>query len=436
MFDDRSFHDPCGTRSAIASLFAPEAVLAAIVGLEAALARVQGEMGLIPAPAAAAIATAAASWTPDPAAVARHRARVGHPMVAILDAFSDAIAPEGQEWLHFGTTTADVFRSVSTLLLQQSADLMDQAMARIETRLADLAAEHRATPMIGRTLGRHALPVSFGYKVCVWLSELRRDRERLQAWRAHFPSGVLSGAVGTHAAMGPMGPEVERRVMALLGLGAPDPVDTKGAQDIFAEFAAALAIAARGCQRIAQEIFLLQGDDIREVSLVSHAVGSSTMPHKVNPSLCVEIMSRASEVSAMLPVFLEWIVVIHERDSAIHYPALEQLCTDMAQILSCTEGLLAQLVVHPEAMVANIDRTRGAVLTESVTVQLAGRMGRRTAHERMQVAVARMNADGLSLAEALALDPGCAGVVLPQASELLGEAPALVDACLTRLGYR
>jgi len=435
MLDDRDFLDPCHTRAAIGALFAPEATLTRIARFEQALAQVQSDLGLIPPQAAEAIARGAGAWVPDLAALLRHRARVGHPMVAILDALSEAIDPAGQEWLHFGTTTADVFRTVQMGLLQDAARLMDQAMLRIEGQLAALARAHRATPMVGRTLGRHALPISFGYKVAGWLTQIRRDRERLAAWAAHFPSGVLSGAVGTHAAMGALGPEVERRVLARLGLGAPDPVDTKGAQDVFAEYGAALAIAARGCHRLAQEVFLLQGDDFGEVSVRNPAVGSSTMPHKVNPTLCIEIMSRAPEVCAVLPVLLEWIVTIHERDSAMHMSAVQQMTLDMAQILSCTEGLLAQLVVHPEAMLANLGRTRGAVMTEALTVALAARLGRRTAHERMREAVQRMTLGGRTLAQVLADDPDCAGLTLPDPAQMMGQAPALVDACLKHLGF-
>lgn len=435
MLDERDFLDPCATRGAVAALFAPDSVLTRIARFEATLAEVQAGLGLIPAAAAKAIGKGAQSWRPDTAQVRRHRKRVGHPMVAILDAFSEGIDPEGHEWLHFGTTTADVFRTVLMGLLHETAQVLDQAMARIERRLAALARAHRATPMVGRTLGRHALPISFGYKVVVWLTQLRRDRDRLAAWAAHFPSGVVSGAVGTHAAMGPLGPEVERRVLAQLGLGAPDPVDSKGSQDVFAEFGAALAIAARGFQRLAQEVFLLQGDDFGELSIRNPAVGSSTMPHKVNPTLCVEIMSRAPEVSALLPVLLDWVVTIHERDSAIHAGTVEQMCLDFAQLVSCAEAMIQNLVVHPEAMRANLGRTRGAIMTEALTVALAERLGRRSAHERMREIVQRMTREGLSLAEAVAGDPDCAAVGVPDPAQMLGEAPSLVDAGLARLGY-
>lgn len=435
MLDERDFLDPCATRAAVAALFAPETVLNRIARFEGVLAETQAALGLIPAGAAEAIARGTRDWVPDPARVRDHRARVGHPMVAVLDVLGGAIDPSGHEWLHFGTTTADVFRTVMMLLLHETARLLDQAMQRIERRLAALARTHRATPMVGRTLGRHALPISFGYKVAVWLTQMRRDRDRLAGWAAHFPSGVVSGAVGTHAAMGPLGPEVERQVLARLGLGTPDPVDCKGSQDVYAEFGAALAIAVRGCQRVAQEIFLLQGDDFGELSIRNPDIGSSTMPHKVNPTLCVEVMSRAPEVSAMLDVLLGWVVTIHERDSAIHAATLGQMCVDAGQVLSCTEALLDNLVVHPEAMRANLDRTRGAIMTEALTVALAERLGRRSAHERMREIVRRMARDGLTLAEAVAHDPDCAALGVPDPAQMLGEAPALVDACLNRLGY-
>jgi adenylosuccinate lyase len=115
--------------------------------------------------------------------------------------------------------------------------------------------------------------------------------------------------------------------------------------------------------------------------------------------------------------------------------SVQQMTLDMAQILSCTEGLLDQLVVHPEAMLANLGRTRGAVMTEALTVALADRLGRRTAHERMREVALRMSRTGQTLAEALADDPDCAGLPLPEPAQMMGQAPALVDACLARLGF-
>jgi adenylosuccinate lyase len=338
--------------------------------------------------------------------------------------------------------------------LHRMVDELITAMRRIEGQMADLALRHRATPMIGRTLGRHALPITFGYKVATWLTAQRADIERLLSWQARFASGVLSGAVGTHAVMGAAGRRVEdvmqrlglgrpqivdskgRRVedvMQRLGLGRPQIVDSKGRTDVFADFAAALAIAARNQAHVAQEVFLLQGYDIREVSLASTAIGSSTMPHKSNPTACIEVMSRAREVAAALPVMLEWILIIHERDTAQHGALLEEMCIDMGQIVSCTEGMFAQLVVHPDHMRHNLGRTRGAILTEGVTADLALTMGRRSAHHLMREISARMAEEGRSLAEVMAMDERTAHVAVPHEDEAYGLAPQMVDDCLRDL---
>lgn len=435
MFDDKTAVDPSGLRAAIAAWLAPEATLAQAIRLEVALAEVQAEQGVIPAAAAREIARAAAEAPPGVDRVLEHRERVGHPMVAILEAFSEGLAPEAAEWLHFGTTTADVFRTVRMVQMHRVARDFIAALRQVEGGMAELARAHRATPMIGRTLGRHALPITFGYKVTVWMSDIRRCIDRIEAWRSRYPSGVLSGAVGTHAVMGQAGPAVEAAVMSRLGLGAPQAADSKGSTDVFADFGSALAIAARVAGRIAQEVFLLQGDDIRELSLKSSAVGSSTMPHKSNPTLCIEVMSRSREVAATLATLLEWIVIIHERDSAQHGAALEQMCTDMAQVLSCMTGLMRCLEVHPDRMAHNLGRTRGAILAENVTLQLSATIGRRTAHGLMHEATARMARDGSTLAEALAADPRTADLAVPAETEAFGLAPELVDRTLAELGY-
>src|SRR5690606_36097903 len=145
--------------------------------------------------------------------------------------------------------------------------------------LVPLAHQHRATPMIGRTVGRHALPITFGLKVCSWISENRRSIERLQSWINRSNTGMLTGAVGSYAALGQDALALEKDVLHEFGVGDPLPVDWKGSRDMHAEFGGLAAIVASTWRRIAQEIFLLQSDDIRELEDPSPFVGSSTMPH-------------------------------------------------------------------------------------------------------------------------------------------------------------
>lgn len=433
LFSEKTWLDPHGSRRRIADLFTPEATIAAMLEVEVALAKAQAELGVIPTEAAREIERSAACRPVTPDAVRTHAATVGHPMVAVLDAWCERLDPLAAQSLHFGTTTSDIFRTVRIRQLHQVVVVLVDQMRAIEQRLARLAHKHRATPMIGRTLGRHGLPITFGMKLAGWLFEHRRCIERLQAWRDRFATGALSGAVGTYSITGDFGPVIEARVMELLGLGVPDPVDQKGAMDGFAEFGAALAIAARCHGRMAQEIFLLQGDDIRELAVATSAVGSSTMPHKTNPTLAIEVMSRSREVAGVLPILLEWMLTIHERDSAQHGGALEQMCIDMGQVVSCMGALLDVLVVLPENMRRNMDRTGGAVLTEALTAALAPSIGRRAAHDILNSACRRMAETGRDLVELLREHPDTHAVVLPTMEECVGQAPQIVDRTLAAL---
>lgn len=435
MFDDKTAYDPSGLQARVAEVVSHQASLNGAIRFEQALARVQAREGLIPEAAAQEIDKCGSDTPPTLAEVIAHRTRLGHPMVAILDAFSARLSPESAEWLHYGVTTADVFRTVRMTQIHDCADLFIRAMDKLEADLAVCAAEHRATPMMGRTLGRHALPITFGQKVAIWMRDTRNSINRLKAWKERYPSGVASGAVGTHSVMKEAGPMVEAALMAELGLGSPDPIDAKGSMDVFADFGSALAIAARVFGRIAQEIFLLQGDDIHEVTLRTTAVGSSTMPHKSNPTLCIEVLSRAREVSAALPVLLEWIGIMHERDSAQHGAILEQLCLDMAQVLSCMDGLLASVTVNEVRMRENLKRTRGAILAEGVTVELARSIGRRSAHHLVGKAVKVMQSQNVSLAEAMAQEETLSEVAVPDEAEAIALASQMVDRQLEQLGY-
>lgn len=161
----------------------------------------------------------------DPEVWAHQRVVLGHPLVAVLETWMARLEPPSRESLHCGATTADLFNTVLVLQLRQAGALLLAKMAAIEGRLSALAAMQRATPIVARTLGRHAQPIAFGLKVATWLAEHRRSMERLQAWRRRCQTGILSGAVGTCAALGDEGPLIGQEVMAALELGPPEAVD-------------------------------------------------------------------------------------------------------------------------------------------------------------------------------------------------------------------
>lgn len=387
---------------ALREVFSAPSSIGHIMAFEAALARVQSRHGLIPEPAACDIGRKAGFAHFPVDEWARQRERVGHPLVSILEAWMTRLEPASREWLHYGATTADLFNTVLVLQLQQAGRLLAQQMRDIEQRLAALAWAHRATPMVARTLGRHAQPFTFGLKVATWLAEHRRSIERLEAWLTRYRTGILSGAVGTYAAFGEQGPAIEREVMAELGLDTPETVDWKGSRDRFAEFGCAVALAARTCGHVAHEIFLLGGDDLDEVRETNGAVGSSTMPHKSNPTFCIDAVSRSREVSARLQPLLEWVFVIYDRDSSQHGDTLRDMCVGMGDLLSSLSRVLDTLVVLPQNMAANLARTQGMVMSEAMTFALAERIGKHTAHLEMQGLARTARERGCSLQEAAA----------------------------------
>ncbi|MDP9895006.1 adenylosuccinate lyase [Variovorax boronicumulans] len=406
-----------------------------IMQVEAALARVQTRFGIVPATAAEEITAKATQEHFLPRSLAHHRARVGHPLVAVLEAWKEHLSAEAQEWVHFGATTADVFNTVLIMQLRQAGAAFRFRMREIGEGMALLAERHRTTPMVARTLGRHALPFTFGMKVGVWLTEHCRSMERLERWQQLYQTGILSGAAGTYAALGQHGPKIEAEVMAELGLGEPEAVDWKGSRDRFAELGCNIAMAARAYGHVAQEIFLLAGDDIDELREAGSAVGSSTMPHKSNPTLCIEVISRSREVSARLSPLMEWMMVIYDRDSEQHGDVLRDMCVGLGDVIETFSQLIRTLVVMPENMARNLERTQGMVYSEAITFALAERVGKQSAYAAMKKAVALARESGCTLQQAVAKAPEFSSLLEYDGSVLtagrnIGLAPEVADAAV------
>lgn len=424
--------------AAMRKVFGASASVVHIMAFEAALAQAQARRGMIPDAAALDIASKATLDHFDQALWTSQREVLGHPLVSVLETWMTRLTPESREWLHYGATTADLFNTVLVLQLQEAGALMLARMAAIEDRLRTLATLHRSTPMVARTLGRHAQPITFGLKVATWLAEHRRSMGRLQGWLQRYRTGILSGAVGTYAALGEEGPAVERDVMAALRLDPPEVVDWKGSRDRFAEFGCAVALAARTCGHIGQEIFLLSGDDIDEVREGTASVGSSTMPHKSNPVLSIDIVSRSREVSARLAPLMEWVLIIYDRDSAQHGDVLRDMCVSMADLLSDLNSLLSDLVVLPQNMALNLRRSGGMVLSKALTFALAQRVGKRTAYATMKRVMKEACENAASLDEVLLHSPLFSELVT-EYPELLdevrqvGRAPLITDAAVTSM---
>ncbi|MDX3904557.1 MAG: adenylosuccinate lyase family protein [Pigmentiphaga sp.] len=392
----------------VAAVFSPPYQQQLLMQIEVALARVQARHGIIPQAAADEIARTANLEAVPPAAVAERRKKVGHPMVALIDTWADATRDGAGEWIHYGATTQDIYDTAQVMQLRQAVAIMIQQMRQAEEAMLALARQHRDTPMIGRTVGRHALPITFGLKVSSWLAENRRNIERLKSWHARTNTGMLSGAVGSYAALGDQAFQIEAEVMRELGLGQPWPADWKGSKDMFAEYGALLAISAKTWGRIGQEVFILQGDDIRELEDPSDSVGSSTMPHKVNPSYSRSVVQYSRVVPHEAEILLDWMISIHERDQISNADVLGQVSVSMDKLLKAAVPMVQKLRVFPANMRRNLDRTNGLIMAEHAMFVLGQKVGKHTAHEEVRLAAREAWDNGTTLLEAIRRRPALA----------------------------
>lgn len=342
-----------------------------------------------------------------PAEVAAERAKVGNPMVALLNVWAKVTQGDAGEYIHYGPTTQDIFDTTELMQMRQAAALMIGQMRDLEASMLRIAKEHRATPMMGRTLGRHALPLTFGAKVASWAAENRRNIERLKGWVARSNTTMISGAVGSYASMGDTAFEVEAEVAKELGNAAPFTIDWKGSKDMHAEYGAILAIASKTLGKIGQEVFLLQGDDIRELEDPNPGVGSSTMPHKINPQYSIPMIKASRVIPQQAEVLQAWMMTIFERDQISNADMLEEISKTFDGQLRSANALMRNLKVHPENMARNLNRTQGLVMTEEAMFLPGKEVGKKTAHDEINLAARVSWEKGTPFTQEILARPKC-----------------------------
>jgi len=309
-----------------------------------------------------------------------------HDVIAFTTTVAEYVGPSAR-WLHFGMTSSDVIDTAQALQMREACDLiltnLDALMAAVRQR----AAEHRHTPMIGRTHGVHAEPMTFGLKLALWYAELGRDRVRLERARAGIAVGMLSGAVGTFAHLPPA---VEQDVCRTLGL-EPVVVGSQVIQrDAHAELLSAIAITGSTLEKCALEIRGLQKTEIGEVEepFAKGQKGSSAMPHKRNPIGCEQIVGLARLLRANAGAAFENNALWHERDishSSVERVILPDSFITLDHMLRRFTRIVAGMVVYPERMRENLDRSRGVVFSGTVLLELARRgVSREQAYEWVQ----------------------------------------------------
>ena len=366
-----------------------------------------------------------------------------HPLVPALRALQKLCKPELGEWLHYGPTTQDILDTGMALQLKEAHAIVLRDLRAVGRALYGLAERHRATPMAGRTHGVQALPITFGHKCAIWLREVSRHRERLAEAEKRVFVGSLVGAVGTMASFGPKAVELEGAVMRRLGLAQAD-ISWHPARDRFAEYASILGLVAGTLTKIATEVFHLQATEVDELEEPFNPgkVGSSTMPHKRNPSLCETMITVGRTLRYDVAIMQEALVQTHERESAVwklEWKALPEICMGLGLLLSLGRQVLEHLVVKPARMRENLDRLGGLLLSERVMFFLGEKLGKQTAHEVVYEAAMSAQEQGATLEAALARDPRVTGAAtsaelagLLDPTTYLGLAPELVDRALAQ----
>ena len=413
--------------------------------VETALAATQAQMGLIPHEAAREIARVASVELLDLDALGREGLETGHILVPTLRALQGLCADGLGEYVHYGVTTQDILDTGLILQIRDAWGLVVQRLRGIRGHLLTLALRHKHTAMVARTHGQHALPTTFGYKVAVWVDEIDRHLERFDEAYARVMVGNLTGAVGTLAGLGPQGLDVQRRTLESLGLAAP-LTSWHSARDRILEAAWLLVQASATLGRVANEIYHLQRTEIDEVREGRRAgqVGSSTMPHKQNPSTVDLISALSRLVRAQMVALTDAAFQMHERDGTtwrIEWAALPELFIYAGALLARMEGLLlAGLEVREARMRSNLDLLGGLILSERVMLALAPRCGKQTAHHLVHDIALQAQDTGVCFRDALLGDSRLQGCFSPQTLDDLldpttytGLAAEMVDLVATKV---
>ena len=381
-FDSFYLKDRYGS-PAMRSIWDDRSMIQRWLDVEAALAAVEAELGIIPKTAAREIARKARVERLDLRAMKRDFDTSWNPVMPLVDALRRTLSPQSARWVHWGATSKNIMDTGTALQIRDTYAVVLAELDVLADVLAGLARRHRDTVMAGRTHGQHALPITFGYKCAVWLDEVMRQRERLEASRPRVLVGEFGGAVGTLAALGRPGLRVQARLMRRLGLGIP-LIPTKTAGDRFAEFFLVLAMVSATLGKMAANIYNLQQTDVDEVTeFVEGKVGSTAMPHKLNPVASGSVVLLARLLKARVGPVLEYIHCEWEddhRQGETAWSFAPEICLLLGAQLELLKRVLRTLVVKPENMRRNLDRSGGVVLSEAVMMALAGRMGRDRAH--------------------------------------------------------
>jgi adenylosuccinate lyase len=353
--------------------------------IEVLACEAQAELGVIPKTAVDVIREKAAF---EVSRIDEIEREVKHDVIAFLTNVAEHVGPDSR-FIHLGMTSSDILDTCLAVQMKQSGEILAEGLRRLGEILARRAKEFKTTVMVGRTHGIHAEPTTFGLKLALWFDENRRNMDRLRAAIERISVGQISGAVGTFEHLSP---RVEEYVCNKLGL-QPAPVSTQILQrDRHAEFLSVIALIGSSLEKIATEIRHLQKTEVLEAEeyFSKGQKGSSAMPHKRNPITCERIAGLSRVLRGNALAALENVALWHERDithSSVERVVIPDSCILLDYMLSLTIDVVDRLVVYPENMILNLERTRGLTFSQAVLLALAKKgMKREDAYRIVQSA--------------------------------------------------
>jgi 3-carboxy-cis,cis-muconate cycloisomerase len=404
--------DSLATTEPLAEIFSDRSMLAAMLNFETALAQAEAGCRVIPAVAAKAIADSADAARFDADLLARDALLSGTPAIPLVKAFTELVHqrdPVAAGFVHWGATSQDVCDTALVLLLKQAQPVLDSDLARLGVALRRLAARHRHTVMLSRTLLQPASPTTFGLKAAGWVAAIHRSHVRLRAAFNDCLILQLGGASGTLASLGDQGIAVGQAMADELELAYPEaPWHTH--RERLAALVCACGVLGGALAKMARDLSLLMQAEVGEALEPGGPGrgGSSAMPHKRNPVGCALTLAAASRLPNLVAGFLSGMVQEHERGLGgwqAEWPIVSGVVQSIGMAAASMAAVAEGLSVNPERMLANIEATRGVVFSERVVMLLGEKIGRTAAHRILEEAARRSAEQGRRLSEVLAEIP-------------------------------
>ncbi len=397
---DSALTGPLFATDAMRSVFSDRARLRAMLRMEAALARAQAGLGLVPDTLAPAI-EAISPDDLDLEALGHGTALAGVPTIPFVKAVQARLPPALEPSLHKGATTQDVVDTALVLQMREAFDLIEAELVAILEGLSRLAAEHRDTPCAGRTYGQHAAPITFGFKVAVWLTGVGETAAQLPWLRQRVLTASLGGPVGTLAGLGENGALVVDAFAQELGLRTT-PLAWHALRARMVETGSWLSTLIGALAKMAANVAHLTSTEVGEVaeSYVPGRGGSSAMPHKRNPVSSTVILAAQAAAKGHLVTLFDAMAAAHERSAGLwhgEWHALPALFGLASGALHEARSLAEGLAVDPDQMRANLDLTRGLLFADAAAARLAPQIGREEAHRLVERAAGEVRRTGEEL---------------------------------------